>query len=310
MPDANLDADHWYILNVFTDRPPDNDLRAWTVNKTEAKRMGLDWRNLGAPLQKRYLLPQYRDQVALCRSRLEALNPDLIVGLGATALWFLTGESAITSFRGTFFPSPFGGDAICTFHPASILYQWPNYPIAWADLTKVRDYLTGSLPPPAKRVFYVNPSFNEISYVYHCLLSTPSVAVGVDLETAPSIAQITTCSFSTPNLGICIPIWDRYATADPNYWSVADEVMAWRWIDKFAQLPNPKVLQNGLYDTQYLLAAPIPIRLRNYGDDTSILQHSLQPELLKDLGTLASLYLNEPAWKFMRKSAKDAKVDE
>jgi len=46
-------------------------------------------------------------------------------------------------------------------------------------------------------------------------------------------------------------------------------------------------------------------------DDTSILQHSLQPELPKALGTLASLYLNEPSWKFMRESSKDDnKADE
>jgi hypothetical protein len=70
-------------------------------------------------------------------------------------------------------------------------------------------------------------------------------------------------------------------------------------------------MQNGLYDSQYLLDAPIDIRLRNWHDDTAILHHALQPELPKALGTLASLYLNEPSWKQMRTSKKDeAKADE
>jgi len=65
-----------------------------------------------------------------------------------------------------------------------------------------------------------------------------------------------------------------------------------------------------LYDAQYLLDAPIPIVLRNYIHDTSLAQHAYQPELPKALGILASLYLNEPSWKQMRASAKDAKADE
>jgi len=79
---------------------------------------------------------------------------------------------------------------------------------------------------------------------------------------------------------------------------------------RFGALPNPKVGQNFLYDHQYLLE-DLDIRIQHVHDDTSILQHALQPELPKALGTLASLYLNEPSWKFMRESSKDDnKADE
>jgi hypothetical protein len=177
-------------------------------------------------------------------------------------------------------------------------------------LTKVNEFLAGTLPEPLQREFYINPTFSEIEHVYSQFAADPRAVLGVDIETTPSQAQITTVSFSTPTLGICLPIWDRYATTSPSTHTQVEEVKIWRWIERFAQLPNPKVLQNGLYDTQYLLDAPIDIRLRNYVDDTSILHHALQPELPKDLGTLASLYLNEPAWKQMRKSAKERKADE
>jgi len=243
------------------------------------------------------------------RDLISQIKPDLIIGLGATALWLLSGESAITSYRGTFFNSNLGM-AICTFHPAAVLRQWSYYPIAWADLSKVNQFLSKTLPAPLRREFYINPTFAEIKLVYNIFAQDPSLVLGVDIETVPSQAQITTVSFSTPTLGICIPIWDRYAKEEPSYWSPEDEVSIWRWIDLFAKLPNKKVLQNGLYDSQYFLEAPIPIRLRNYSDDTNILHHALQPELPKDLCTLASLYLNEPAWKQMRKADKERKADE
>lgn len=309
LPQAGLSIDFFHVMNTFIKRPPNNDLKAWTATKTELKKLGLPaW---GAPLNKRYLLPEYRWMLEELDTRLRTIQPDLIICLGGTALWAISGESAIGTHRGTFFKSRYG-TAIATFHPAALLRQWSNLPLAWADLCKARGFIEGTLPAPLKRKLWINPTWAEIAKVYGLFLCNPKWVLGVDIETAPSLAQITTISFSTPIEGICIPIWDRYALPPKqNYWATAaDEVKAWKWIRRFAQLPNPKVLQNGLYDSQYLMDAPIDIRLRNWHDDTAILQHSLQPELPKALGTLASLYLNEPSWKQMRASAKDAKADD
>lgn len=309
-PDAGLDVDQWHILNTFLKRPPGNDLKNWTANKTELKKLGLIPQ--GAPLKGRYLLPEHAWQLEELHQRLAELKPDLILAMGATALWALSGESAITTYRGNFFQTRYGR-ALATYHPAATLYQWSNMPLTWADLNKVRMYLDGSLPSPLRRRLWINPSFAEIACVYARFARNPSLELGVDIETCPSIGQITTVSFASISEGICIPIWDRYAGRETqNYWpTVADEVKAWRWIERFGQLPNPKVMQNGLYDSQYFLDAPLPIILRNWSNDTAIMQHSYQPELPKALGTLSSLYLNEPSWKQMRTSAKDMnKADE
>lgn len=311
---AGLDRREFFILNTFLQRPPNNDLKNWTLNKTEWRReYGCVPPTTLPPLKKRYLRPEHRWQIAELRTRLRALQPDLIIGMGATALWALTGEDAITQFRGNFFTSPYGR-AITTLHPASVLYQYANLPLLWADLVKVRMWLDGTLPQPVRRRLWLNPSLDEIEAVYNrWRKSDCRQPLGVDIETCPSVDQITTVSFALEDEGICIPLWDRYGSVEKhNYWqSAADEVQAWRWIDRFAQLPNPKVMQNGLYDSQYFLDAPLPIRLRNWRDDTAILQHAYQPELEKKLGVLASLYLNEPSWKQMRASAKDInKADE
>lgn len=315
MRSAGLDRREWFILNTFLKRPPENDLadKTWTLNKTEWRReYGCAPPTTTAPLKKRYLRPEHQWQIDELHKRLRAIQPDLIVAMGATALWALTGDDAITLYRGNFFASPFGR-AIATLHPASILYLYSNMPLLWADLVKVRMWLDGTLPSPLRRRLWVNPSFDEIEALYRRWQATPDQLIGVDIETCPPTDQITTVGFATQTEGICIPFWDRYEInpAKQNYWPTATaEVQAWRWVERFAALPNPKVTQNGLYDAQYLLDAPIQIRLTNWREDTAIMQHAYQPELPKALGVLASLYLNEPGWKQMRSAAKDAKADE
>ena len=326
MAQAGLDRRQWHILNTFVKRPPDNDLakvtkhlgvedlsQAWTLNKTQWKKeYGCVPYFDPPPLKKRYLRPDHHWQIHELRERLRILQPDLIVAMGATALWALTGHDAITQYRGNFFTSIYGR-AIATLHPASVLYQYSNLPLLWADLVKVKQWLDGTLADPIKRRLWVNPTFDEIAIVYNYFKTHPHLLLGVDIETCPAIDQITTISFSTEAEGICIPFWDRHGTMEKhNYWpSPAVEVQAWRWVEKFCQLPNPKVMQNGLYDSQYMLDAPIQLRLKNWADDTAIMQHAYQPELPKALGVLASLYLNEPSWKQMRASAKDMnKADE
>lgn len=313
MISAGLDRAEWFILNTFLKRPPNNDLTddSWTLNKTEFKRE-YGYVPLTPPLKKRYLRPEHQWQIAELQSRLRILQPDLIVAMGATALWALTSQDTIMQWRGNFFTSPYGR-AIATLHPASVLYQYSNMPLLWADLVKVRLWLENRLAPPLRRRLWINPTWAEAEALYARWQVTPDALLGVDIETCPSIDQITTISFSTETEGICIPIWDRNCVevSKQNFWpEVVDELKAWKLIRRFAQLSNPKVMQNGLYDAQYQLDAPIEIRLTNWRDDTSLAHHSYQPELLKDLGTLASLHLNEPSWKQMRKGSKDAKADE
>lgn len=311
-PEAGLDLDQWHHLNVFHTQPPKNNIEAYFVTKTDAKKDRLILDPLVPLYKKKHLRPEYYGQLIATDAAIRALQPDFIIALGATALWFITGDSGIGSFRGTVLTTRYGS-ALATYHPAAVLRQWSFKPVVWADLIKARLAIEGRLPKPVKRKFCINPTFAELAVCYATLAARPQEEIGVDIETAPSTRQITTVGFSTPSFGVCIPIWDKYEV-DPkkrSFWpTVEDELKAWRWIEKFANLPNPKVLQNRNYDMQYLLDAPIEIRLRNANDDTSTMHHALQPELKKDLGMLGSLYLNEPAWKQMRTSNKDAKAEE
>jgi uracil-DNA glycosylase len=212
MTSAGLDRSQWHILNTFIQRPPNNDLTdsSWTLNKTEFKRE-YGYVPITPPLKKRYLRPEHQWQIEELHSRLRILKPDLILAMGATALWALTSEDAITQWRGTFFNTPFGR-AIATLHPASILYQYSNMPLLWADLSKVRLWIEGKLPAPLRRRLWINPTWEELHSCYARFAASPDTLLGVDIETAPSIDQITTISFGSETEAICIPLWDIYWT--------------------------------------------------------------------------------------------------
>ena len=301
-----------HITNVFTQRPPGNDIKQWTLTKTDLKKLGYSEVGRVPQLQKRFLHPEHEPELQRLQHELREVAPQLTIALGGTALWALTGDGRITQGRGVLWDASHGGRAIATYHPAAILRQWDLRPVAWADLRKARRWLLGALEPPLDRQLYINPTEEELRLCYERFAAQPSDLLGVDIETAPGCDQITTVAFATPTLGVCIPLWDRYTlpTLCNVHAELSGEVAAWRWIRAFCQLPNPKVMQNGLYDMQYLLDV-MDLRPVAVQHDTAILQNALQPELPKALGTLASLYLNEPLWKNMRESAKDEnKADE
>jgi hypothetical protein len=302
----DFDISSCYYGSILSQPLPYGGLTSCTVTKTEMKKLGHEL--LGNPINKRYLLPAYRQDVAAALAAIQKLAPNLIIALGSLPLWAITGESRITMFRGNFMETAYGM-AIATHAPLSVHKEYNLRPFVWADLAKAEKYLNKTLPPNVARRAYINPTWAELQAVYTHFLANPTALLGVDIETAPSIGQITCIGFATESLGICLPFWNK-ANGKPFNPTPEAELRMWRWAEKFANLPNPKVMQNGLYDMQYLLDAPIPIRCRNVTDDTAILQHALQPEMLKSLGTLSSFYLNEPSWKQMRESDKESKKDD
>lgn len=314
---AGLTRSQFHATNVFASRPPANDLKAWTLTKTELKRAGHPELGRLPRLQNRYLHPERECELSRLRDELRQLKPDLIIALGGTALWALAGDSRITQHRGSFFQT--GNDcgldtqatALATFHPAAVLREWSMRPIVWADLLKARRWLEGTLAAPLKRRIWINPTAAEIANVHSSFTRVPSRLLGIDIETAPRAGQLTTFAIGTSEECICLPVWDSQTLPNLSHChgDASSEALTWQWIKRFCALPNPKVLQNGLYDLQWLLDV-MDIRPVNVLHDTAILQHALQPELPKDLGTLGSLYLNEPSWKHMRFSKEEVKADE
>ena len=128
---------------------------------------------------------------------------------------------------------------------------------------------------------------------------TPGETVVVDIETFRT--QVTTIGFAPgAGIGLVIPFVD-FRRSGRSYWpSNRDEFAAWKFVKGVLEDDQiSKCFQNGLYDISFLWRS-VGIKVRGAEHDTMLLHHSLQPESLKGLGYLGSVYTDERAWKHMR----------
>jgi DNA polymerase I-like protein with 3'-5' exonuclease and polymerase domains len=130
----------------------------------------------------------------------------------------------------------------------------------------------------------------------------------VDIETAKS--QITCIGFAPrPDIALVVPIHDE-RSADGNYWKTKeDERQCWELIRSVLEDKSiPKLFQNGLYDIPFILRTT-GIRVLGAAHDTMLLSHAQQPEALKGLGYLGSIFTDHGPWKAEHKAGKTIKRD-
>ena len=305
------------LTNVFNLRPQDNKLEA--LCGPSGKGVAFEGRML-PPLVRSpkhaYLSPDHLGHLARLKNEVAQARPNLVVALGAAALWGLTatlrlpqGAGSHSNTRGTVQPGP--PKLIPTFHPAYVLRQWSARSVTVADLIKAwRESATTAFARPSRRV-HINPELNDIREWRRTHLQG-NVHLSCDIETKGG--QITSVGFATsPQDALVVPFVE--VSENPptfrSYWRTAeDEREARHEVRLMLASPFPKVFQNGLYDIQWLLRDGYAVR--NVADDTMLLHHAIHPEMRKGLGFLGSLYTNEMSWKIMRKRGKDeeAKADE
>lgn len=291
--------------NVFNEPLPEGGLEEMTGPLSD----GLVF---GVPIAKgRYLKVYYEHHLNRLYEEIRLADPNIIVALGAEALWALSGNYEISKLRGTLFNTLRGDKkAIATFHPSFVLRkQFRQRNICVADLIKAKNNSGDPTLNMPKRELCINPSLLDLysfyAYIEHAEL------LFIDIETDPvrlnakgeslGLRQITHFGVaSSPDRGICVPI----SFKKKSYWATAaEEFAAIKWIKAVCECDIPKALQNGLYDAQWLWEL-WGIRVRNYIHDTRLLHHALFPALPKDLGFIGSLWENEQAWKLLGHSKK------
>lgn len=244
----------------------------------------------------KYLSSKFVPNFLLIQGTLPKVEANLILALGAIANAMLT-EVSLSSIRGTVFTS-LKRKCLSTYSPTGLAKNWSSRPILLADLLKAAAEMEFPEVRRARRELWIYPdkqglldAFGRLSLASH---------IGVDIET--SHGQITCVGFSSgADFAIVCPFVCKEISGY-SYWpSPEEEAWAWRWVKSICALPNPKVLQNGLYDIQWLWKKA-GITLAGEIHDTMLKHHALQPEMEKGLGFLGSIYANESSWKNMRKS--------
>lgn len=294
-----------FRTNVFQQHPPGNDLLYFCGGKKESIP--------GYPLlqKSKYVRKEFQHELDRLGDEILALDPNLIIALGNTALWALAGRTGVTKLRGTTCVSTHtvsGYKLLITYHPSAVTRQWELRPTTVADLSKIlkeKDF------PDVRRPrceIWTEVSLAEIRifirrYIRGCKI------LSVDIETSGS--AITRIGFAPrPDLAIVIPFHDS-RTKSGSYWVTAKaERSCWELIRQVLEDQSiPKLFQNGMYDIPFILRST-GIRVLGASEDTMLLHHALQPESLKGLGFLGSVYTDHGPWKVERKGTDTIKRDE
>lgn len=291
-------ADH-FTGNVFDVRLPGDEVANWCARVDEMR----TWKGYSLPPigDKGYLRPEFLHHLDRLGKEIKTVRPNVIVPMGGTALWALTGISTITKARGAVSRATYvapGVKILPTFHPAHIMRYWKMYPVMVGDFVKA---IAEAEFPEVRRPtveIWVEPTLADLDCFYTKYLE-PAPLWGSDIETG--WGQITCISFAPDGKrAIVVPFVD---TGKPSrsYWRNSKaEVLAWEWVKARLEDPNhQKVFQNGPYDTFWNLAL-MGIRTMNYRHDTRLLHHVLYPELPKDLGFMGASYTDHGPWKLMR----------
>ena len=298
--DAGIMRTDCRITNVTMERPAGNDISTFFPKKSQL-----------TPQDKfiggRWCTPAIATGLEHLRQEVARTSPSVIVALGDTALWALTGESGITKWRGSYLdlrpvfggPVPVDAVVIPTYHPAAILRQWSWRYIAVQDLRRAAREVHARTRPEPER-YIIPQSFSE---AIHALNSLDGL-VACDIETR--VGHIDCIGFATSESdALCIPF---FSLQNPTgFWTLEEEAQLVTAI-KRALARCDIIGQNFLYDAQYIA--------RHWGVavvpqfDTMIAQGVAWPGLPKALDFLSSMYLPyHRYWKDESQEA-DAKLDD
>jgi len=291
--------------NVFQQHPPGNKLEYFCGPKAS----GIT--GFPALIKSGYVRKELSYELDRLGDEILHHDPNLIVCLGNSALWALCGRTGITKLRGTTCVSTHtvsGYKLLCTYHPAAVTRQWELRPTTIADLTKInREKEFPDVRRPECEI-WTEPDLEDIQRFIREHI-TGCAILSVDIETSGS--QITCIGFAPrSDLALVVPIHDSRA-ASGSYWPTAGaERQCWELIRSVLEDRGiKKVFQNGLYDIAFLWRA-YGIGVRGCREDTMLLHHSLQPESLKGLGYLGSIYTDHGPWKTERSKHQTIKRDE
>lgn len=294
-----------YRTNVFQQHPPQNKLEYFCGGKAD----GIAY--FPALLKSKYVRKEYQHELDRLGDEILSYDPNLIVCLGNSAIWALLGRTGVTKLRGTTAVSTHvisGYKCLITYHPAAVTRQWELRPTAVIDLSKIereKEYPDVRRPPCE---IWIEPSLEDISRFFKEHVSDCKI-LSVDIETSGS--RITCIGFA-PRLDLSLVIpFDDSRTKGGSYWpTVADERKCWELIRQVLEAPEiPKLFQNGLYDIAFLLRS-YGIRVFGATHDTMLLHHALQPEALKGLAYLGSIYTDHGPWKSERKGTETIKRED
>ena len=283
LQEAGIDITKCYLTNALSVKPPKSDIDEW-VNTKKTPRIGeITWRGrLVHPC-----IPQEQERLM---AEIEFLKPDIIITLGNTALWFVTGENGIAKWRGSTIPAldTKRTKVVAAFHPVLVMRVWK-----YRYLT-VRDFKRGlaeskfpELRKPAWN-FTIAPSpalcQSTIDDLLKIVAERP-LKIVIDLEIRYNTILCLGIATSTVD-AICIPIFDFKGKA---WFTELEYIQFTNSLRDLLGHPNIRLCnQNILFDLQFLYWEMLIYCKTVYCTMTG--GHVIFPSIEKALHTQCSLY--------------------
>jgi len=293
-----------YRTNVFNIHPPANRLEYFCGSKGD----GIP--SYPALLAGKFVRREFEPELDRLADEIIAHDPNLILALGNTALWALCGRTGVSKLRGTTHLTTHcvgGYKLLPTYHPSAVLREWSHRPTGVFDLIKARREAEFPEVRRPNCEIWIEPTLDDIERFINDFIRGCDI-LSVDIETSGS--RVTCIGFApSASRAIVIPFDDDRAK-DRSFWTSREaEGAAWALIRRvLVDRTIPKLFQNGLYDIAFLWRA-YGIGVMGAAEDTMLLSHALQPEALKGLAYLGSIYTDHGAWKSERKWGTTIKRD-
>lgn len=299
--EAGIMRSECYVTNVVNARPPYNDLTKWMPTKKQ------DITSKHLLVKGKHVLPIVQEGIESLKWEIGVVKPDLLIALGNTAMWALTGTWGVMKWRGSQMYSDAsivatgGIKTVPTIHPAAILREYEWRPTVVNDLRRAASH---RYPGPYTNVpewnFIIRPSFETamttIARLGDMVVKQPTW-IEFDLETSPVHITCAGLSWSRTD-AICIPFCYKDGR---HYWSLEEEAAIIYALYQLLTHPNCWVRgQNLLYDCQhtYRWWHFVP----NVKQDTMLSHHTMFSGMKKSLDFQASLYCDYyEYWKEMHK---------
>jgi uracil-DNA glycosylase family 4 len=305
LQEAGIFRSTCFVTNVVRRRPPGNDVSVFFAERKSDRTMQ------HVELNGKWCLPVVLEGVELLKREIEMCQPNVIIALGNVALWALTGNWGITSWRGSELVSnlPLALDyqpkVIPTYHPALILRQWTWRQTAVHDLRRAKRASATKELIPRDYSFIIRPDFPTALSVLDGLLSELDKApfdIAGDIETRAGHIDCFGLAWNKRN-AICIPFMTMQG--DPaGYWPLDEEaalVHRLYLINQHKNFPG-WIGQNFLYDAQYLWRHWHFLPKMKH--DTMLGHHAMFANSQKSLDYLASMYCEQ--YKYWKADLKEA----
>jgi uracil-DNA glycosylase len=293
LAEAGFNRDDCFITNVCRERPPKNDISIWIpdTKKAQEELLASGGTTVVRRGSRRTVHPYIAQGLLELDREIDCVNPTIIIALGNTALWALTGITGISKWRGSTLGPDYSGRScivIPAYHPAAILRSYDLRYITVHDLRRAQYVFQHGLTPPRWN-FTIKPGLWQVLTLLRRLLEQAEsgpLTLANDIET--SCGYITCMGLAwTKTDAICIPFT---SSEKPDaYWTVAEEAQIVYSLYRLLTHPNVTVVgQNYIYDAQYIYRYFHfrPGRVR----DTMLAQHVCFSRQPKSLDYIASLY--------------------